>query len=106
MSVGAGAAPGRTVLRFPADHPVFAGHFPGFPLLPGALLLDAALHEIARSRELDLTQWRLAAAKFLQIVPPGARLLLDHAVQGDGRIRFTVHGADRTVASGMLSHGA
>lgn len=30
-----------TPLRFAADHPCFAGHFPGDPLVPGALLLDA-----------------------------------------------------------------
>ena len=32
--------------RDPADHPSFAGHFPKFPVLPGAVLLDEALQAI------------------------------------------------------------
>jgi len=30
-------------LVFPADDPAFDGHFPGNPVVPGALLLDQAL---------------------------------------------------------------
>ncbi len=30
-------------LEISADHPAFAGHFPNFPVLPGAVLLDEAL---------------------------------------------------------------
>ena len=31
----------------PLDHPAFAGHFPGKPILPGVVLLDVALQTIA-----------------------------------------------------------
>ena len=36
----AGGAAGAAVV--PADHPIFADHFPGVPLLPGSLLLELA----------------------------------------------------------------
>ena len=46
-----------------ADHPAFAGHFPGMPILPGAVLLDEVLRIIERDLGIDLTQWQLASAK-------------------------------------------
>ena len=47
-------------LHIAADHPAFPGHFPSFPILPGAALLDEALRDIARARGITLTQWRVA----------------------------------------------
>ena len=32
-------------LEISAQHPAFAGHFPGAPIVPGALLLDEAVHQ-------------------------------------------------------------
>jgi 3-hydroxyacyl-[acyl-carrier-protein] dehydratase len=85
------------------DHPAFAGHFPKFPVLPGAVLLDEALQVIQRERGIDLTQWQIAAVKFLGIVRPGDALRLEHEFPRSGLIRFSISAADRTVASGSLS---
>jgi 3-hydroxymyristoyl/3-hydroxydecanoyl-(acyl carrier protein) dehydratase len=93
-------------LEVPRDHPAFAGHFPKFPVLPGAVLLDAALQVIERERGIDLAQWQIAAVKFLDVVRPGDVLGLQHDACKGGLIRFTVRVADRTVASGSLSSGA
>ena len=93
----------RGELHIAADHPAYAGHFPGFPLLPGAVLLDEALREIARARGIDLTEWRVASAKFLQIVRPGTALTVQHSASGAPTIRFAILSGTVTVASGMLS---
>ena len=93
----------HSAIEVPKDHPSFAGHFPKFPVLPGAVLLDAALQVIRRERGIDLTQWRIASVKFLDVVRPGDALRLEHEAQKSGLIRFTVRVADRTVASGSLS---
>jgi 3-hydroxymyristoyl/3-hydroxydecanoyl-(acyl carrier protein) dehydratase len=100
------ASESRSELRIAKDHAAFAGHFPGFPILPGAVLLDEALHEIERSRCIDLTQWRVASAKFLEIVRPGDTLTLHHTAPNDTTISFVVRSTSRAVASGTLTHGA
>jgi acyl-coenzyme A synthetase/AMP-(fatty) acid ligase/3-hydroxymyristoyl/3-hydroxydecanoyl-(acyl carrier protein) dehydratase len=93
----------RSELRIAKDHAAFAGHFPGFPVLPGAVLLDEALHQIERSRALDLTRWRIAATKFLATVRPGDALTLEHSATAEGTIRFAIRNAGRAVACGTLS---
>ncbi|MGB6309608.1 MAG: AMP-binding protein [Steroidobacteraceae bacterium] len=94
----------HTSIEVAEDHPSFAGHFPRFPVLPGAVLLDEALQAIQRDRGIDLTQWHVASLKFLDPVRPGDSLRLEHAAADKGGlIRFTLLVADRTVASGSLS---
>ena len=93
----------QSILSIPADHASFAGHFPQFPLLPGAVLLDAALDAVMRARGLDLLRWRITSAKFLNTVRPGDELCLRHETPREGLICFTIRSADRTVASGTLA---
>jgi acyl-coenzyme A synthetase/AMP-(fatty) acid ligase len=87
----------------PRDHPAFAGHFPGFPVLPGAVLLDEALQVVQNERGIDLTRWQIASVKFLDRVRPGEVLRIEHEATQSGLIRFTIRSAGRAVASGSLS---
>lgn len=89
-------------LRIPADHPAFAGHFPGLPILPGALLLDTALAAIESDLKIELVEWQVASAKFLEPVRPGDVLTVEHSRTAD-TIRFAVRLADRPALSGTLS---
>ena len=84
------------------DHPSFAGHFPAFPVLPGAVLVDEALHAIQLARGIELREWHVASVKFLGPVLPGDLLHLEHALIGPV-IRFTIRAAGRTVLSGSLA---
>jgi 3-hydroxymyristoyl/3-hydroxydecanoyl-(acyl carrier protein) dehydratase len=90
-------------LEVARDHPAFAGHFPKFPVLPGAALLDEALQLIERERGIDLIQWHIASVKFLDVVRPGDALGLEHDMPKKGLIRFTIRCDGRTVASGSLA---
>lgn len=92
--------------HIPVDHPAFAGHFPGMPVLPGAVLLDLALLHIAEKRRLDLRGWRLESAKFLAAVQPGETLLVEYASPTDGSLRFVIRSGSLAVASATLAAGA
>jgi 3-hydroxyacyl-[acyl-carrier-protein] dehydratase len=93
-------------MQVPEDHPAFAGHFPQFPVLPGAVLLDEALQIMQCTWGIDVTQWQIGSAKFLGAVRPGDALHLEHHAPQRGLIRFTIRVADRTVASGNLRSAA
>jgi 3-hydroxyacyl-[acyl-carrier-protein] dehydratase len=94
---------GTVSLEISSEHPAFAGHFPGTPILPGALLLDEAVRRLCATADYSAVQCEIAAAKFLSVVRPGEALTLDHEQSNDGWIRFVIRTADRTVATGRLA---
>lgn len=83
------------------DHPAFAGHFPGQPVVPAVVLLAEALAAIELATGRAPHEWTVAGAKFLQPVAPGARLTLVHEESREGR-RFEIRSGEATVASGTL----
>jgi 3-hydroxyacyl-[acyl-carrier-protein] dehydratase len=89
-------------LNIAADHPSFAGHFPAFPLLPGALLLDEMLKVIELARGIDLKSWHISSAKFHDAVRPRDSLVFEHEASAPGLIHFTIRVDERKVASGTL----
>lgn len=95
----------QRVLEIAVDHPAYAGHFPGSPILPGAVLLDVALLEIERSRGIDLRHWRIASAKFFGPVRPGDELTLHHSAPTSVTIRFSIRTAGGAIAAGTLTYG-
>lgn len=89
----------RTALTIPADHPAFAGHFPGAPIVPGVLLLDAVLHAVDPLQ----SRWQIASAKFLSPLGPGVDAVIEHEVQASGTIRFDILAGGRHIATGSLA---
>jgi len=104
----AGTAPlGDAEFDIPAGHPAFAGHFPGQPVLPGAVLLSLvmdALEQRAALRDRLGSRPRIDNAKFLTPVGPGSRLLVALREQGTG-VAFEVRLGGTPVARGQLSAG-
>jgi len=94
---------------FAAGHPAFAGHFPGRPMVPGVLLLDAALHAAAQARmsvgngQSDALRCQIASAKFLSPVRPGETLTISCTPTPAGHTRFDISGGGRQVATGTFA---
>ncbi|MDO9202019.1 MAG: 3-hydroxyacyl-ACP dehydratase [Hydrogenophaga sp.] len=87
----------------PPDHPAFAGHFPGRPIVPGVVLLDQALLFAAQMRgEPPADGWQVAQAKFFVPVGPGQtlRFALRTTARGAVAVSVTCEGVE--VATGSL----
>jgi 3-hydroxymyristoyl/3-hydroxydecanoyl-(acyl carrier protein) dehydratase len=92
-------------LRIPADHPAFAGHFPGRPIVPAVLLLAEALAAIEARIGEAARPLTLSSAKFLMPVGPGTPLTLSHR-ETEAGWRFEIHAGGELVASGALARPA
>jgi 3-hydroxyacyl-[acyl-carrier-protein] dehydratase len=94
----------HAALPIAPDHPAFAGHFPGQPLLPGVVLLAEVLEVVLTVPELATligNAPRIANAKFLAPVRPGAQLVVQ--LEATPRsVRFEVRENDRVAASGQF----
>lgn len=93
----------------PPDHPAFAGHFPGHPVVPGVVLLDVVLELITRESGVALDRCEVTSAKFLSPAKPGDELLIRHEKSAGGAIRFDIMAGgaagDRRIASGSITPG-
>jgi 3-hydroxyacyl-[acyl-carrier-protein] dehydratase len=88
--------------RVPMDHPVFDGHFPGMPIVPGVLLLDTAMHAIAAQTGITLDRCELRSVKFLSPARPGDELVVKFGNAASGAIRFEIVSGNRKFASGDI----
>jgi 3-hydroxyacyl-[acyl-carrier-protein] dehydratase len=78
---------------FRADHPTGAGHFPGNPIIPGAVLLDEVLRAIAGEGAV-VAEAEVRAAKFLEPVRPGTTILIHWEADAAGRTKFECRSLD------------
>ncbi|HEY2782884.1 MAG TPA: hypothetical protein VGI90_19035 [Steroidobacteraceae bacterium] len=92
----------QNTLNIAADHPAFSGHFPTFPVLPGAVLLDEMLKALESAYGIDLKSWHISSVKFLDAVRPGDSLIFEHESPSAGLIRFAIRVGDRKIAAGSL----
>jgi 3-hydroxymyristoyl/3-hydroxydecanoyl-(acyl carrier protein) dehydratase len=89
----------KPVIRvaFPADHPALPGHFPGHPIVPGVLLLDAVMQAAGLGRG------RLLRAKFSAPVGPGDEVEIELTPRATDRIAFACRCRGGIVLSGEFA---
>lgn len=104
----------QCAMVFAADDPMFAGHFPGNPLVPGVILTEAlaqtagiaAAPADAKDAKPRFLLSGIRAMKFFQAVRPEERIILraKKLAEVDGLLQFEVEAlvADTLVAAGQL----
>lgn len=94
-------------LNIPFDHPAFAGHFPGTPIVPGVVLLDEVLHNLCNDIGLTITDWQISSVKFLSPLTPGEPATMKYEQLTNGSIKFEVSSLSpdnqRQIVLGSLS---
>ena len=91
----------RATLRVARDHPIFAGHFAGMPLVPGVMLLEWVLGETARALAVEPTRLCIRESKFLAPLRPEEQAALFLA-SAPPRHSFRIFRGDQMLASGVL----
>lgn len=77
----------RAVVELAAKHPIYEGHFPGNPVLPGVCTLEIVKECVERAGGCSVRYDNIADCKFTAMIIPGKEVL---------SVEFTL-GEDRTV---------
>lgn len=103
-----GTAPGEPAAAQPADsvllcfgfgHPTGPGHFPGNPIIPGAVLLDEMVRAVFPGGWSGVVE----SAKFHHSVRPGDSVAVTQRTEGDlTRFECRLAGNEQLVVSGVL----
>jgi len=92
----------KLTLQFATDHPASAGHFPGDPIIPGALLLAEVVRCIEQAEGARFASCNVKAAKFLHPARPGDSVEIEYARSAAGTIEFQCAVAGNRVLSGAV----
>ena len=82
---------------FPLEHPAARGHFPGDPIIPGAVLLSEVLLAIEAELGQPLLPCRVRSVKFLRPVRPGDGVRIEYSGRGAPELHVTCSAAGHPV---------
>jgi 3-hydroxyacyl-[acyl-carrier-protein] dehydratase len=93
---------GSAQRQLAANHPAAQGHFPGNPIIPGAVLLDEVLRAVATGEGQSLSGCEIRSAKFLRPVRPGDQLLIRWTDLAGEEKKFECLVGEHPVVTGIL----
>jgi len=95
---------GNRTVCFNADHPALAGHYPGHPVVPAALILCEVMETMRGSGVKDVEFLGMPTVKFFSPLRPGEPLTVELVPQGDTSMDFTCMVGIRMIATGRLEY--
>lgn len=87
-------------LSAPLEHPCYAGHFPGHPIVPGVVLLDLIVEALEQG-----APRLLGNVKFHRAVTPGAPFTLRYQWAGP-RLSFRCVDGEQLLVEGTMTFGS
>jgi 3-hydroxymyristoyl/3-hydroxydecanoyl-(acyl carrier protein) dehydratase len=92
----------KLTLQIAAEHPTADGHFPGNPIIPGALLLAEVLRCIEQAEGARFISCNVKTAKFLHPARPGDMVEIEYSRSALGTIEFQCAVSGTRVLSGGI----
>jgi uncharacterized membrane protein/3-hydroxymyristoyl/3-hydroxydecanoyl-(acyl carrier protein) dehydratase len=99
-----GGATLEITFKVPMDHPAFAGHFPGRPILPAVVLLERVIEAAEKACDGPLAIMEMPRAKFLSPLAPGDCASI-HVRREREHVHFEVRRGEIRVAQGLFRIG-
>jgi 3-hydroxyacyl-[acyl-carrier-protein] dehydratase len=97
---------GSAERTFAFDHAAAEGHFPGNPIIPGAVLLGAAIEAIAEALGVSLSPCTIRSAKFYLPTRPGDTVIIEFTGNTPGSLRFECAVRGSKVLAGQIECNA
>ena len=90
-------------MRIAANHPALSGHFPGHPVVPGVVLLDAVLAALPQHVGATLRVTGFPVVKFLAPLLPEHDFEVVFSAKRPGQMTFEVVANGEKLATGTLA---
>jgi acyl-coenzyme A synthetase/AMP-(fatty) acid ligase len=97
---------GTREILFSEDIACASGHFPGDPIIPGAVLLQEVLCAVREETARFENACQIRSGKFLRPVRPGERMAIHWSVMDSGDIRFDCSVRNQPVLTGTIGHSS
>jgi 3-hydroxyacyl-[acyl-carrier-protein] dehydratase len=91
----------RHQLNISPNHPVMADHFPGNPIVPGAVILDRVSQALKSEMKNNIEIYKFSRAKFLSPLKAGIPAVIEFKITGN-LARFTCSTDLMEIAVGQL----
>jgi len=91
-------------MRFAASHPALPGHFPGHPVIPGVLLLDALVNALPAQAGGAVRVTGFPAVKFLSPLLPERDVEVALTFKRPGQANFELLAGGEKIATGTVAY--
>jgi len=90
-------------MRIAASHPALSGHFPGHPIVPGVVVLEAVAAALPQHAGGAMRITGFPAVKFLAPLLPEQDFEVVFSTKRPGRVTFEIVASGDKLASGTLT---